>query len=318
MTNRTLTRTAPQRAAVREASRPSVVRRWREAASTNIFLLPIAVVFVVLFIVPLVQTFYYSLTDFTGYSNLLNFIGLKNYTEILTNPSLLAGVTFTLIYTVATTVLITALAIPLAVILNRRFFGRNFVRSMFFFPAVPSLAILGLVWAYILSPLGSGALNSVLGALFHLGPYPWLSEPTLARASVIAVALWNVTGWHAVLYLAYMQSIPGDYYEVATIDGASPRQQFFHITLPLLTPAIIISQFLLMTGGLRVYDLPFTLAKGGPGYATTTITQSIITNGVAQGRYGLASALSVLFTLAVALLIVFQLAVSRRLERRIS
>ena len=81
------------------------------------------------------------------------------------------------------------------------------------------------------------------------------------------------------------------------MDGSSPRQQFFHITLPLLTPAIVISQFLLLTGGLRVYDLPFTLTKGGPGYATTTITQSIITNGVAQGRYGLASALSVLFTL---------------------
>jgi multiple sugar transport system permease protein/raffinose/stachyose/melibiose transport system permease protein len=135
---------------------------------------------------------------------------------------------------------------------------------------------------------------------------------------VIGVALWSSAGWHAVIYLAYLQSIPADYYESATVDGSTPRQQFFHITLPLLTPAIIISQFLLLTSGLRVYDLPITLTKGGPGFSTTTITQSIITNGVAQGRYGLASALSVLFTLSVAVLVVVQLLASRRLERRVS
>ena len=134
---------------------------------------------------------------------------------------------------------------------------------------------------------------------------------------MIGVALWSSAGWHAVIYLAYLQSIPADY-ESATVDGSTRRQQFFHITLPLLTPAIIISQFLLLTSGLRVYDLPFTLTKGGPGYATNTITQSIITNGVAQGRYGLASALSVLFTLSVAVLVVVQLLASRRLERRVS
>jgi multiple sugar transport system permease protein/raffinose/stachyose/melibiose transport system permease protein len=158
----------------------------------------------------------------------------------------------------------------------------------------------------------------VLESLFSVGPFPWLSSDTLARISVIGVALWSSTGWHAVIYLAYLQSIPADYYESATVDGSSPRQQFFHITLPLLTPAIVISQFLLLTSGLRVYDLPFTLTKGGPGYATTTITQSIITNGVAQGRYGLASALSVLFTVSVAVLVVVQLLLSRRLERRVS
>ena len=282
------------------------------------FLIPIGIVFVVLFLIPLAQTFYYSLTDASGYSNNMNFVGLANYQRVLTDPTMLAGLTFTVLYTVATTILITVVAIPLAVVLNRKFFARNFVRSVFFFPAIPSLAILGLVWGYILSPLASGALNSLLEGVFSIGPFPWLSDDTLARASVIGVALWSSAGWHAVIYLAYLQSIPADYYESATVDGSTRRQQFFHITLPLLTPAIAISQFLLLTGGLRVYDLPFTLTKGGPGFATNTITQSIITNGVAQGRYGLASALSVLFTLSVAVLVVVQLLVSRRLERRVS
>jgi len=272
----------------------------------------------VLFLIPLAQTFYYSLTDASGYCTTMSFVGLANYERVLTDKTMLAGLTFTVLYTVATTILITLVAIPLAVVLNRRFFGRNFVRSVFFFPAIPSLAILGLVWGYILSPLASGALNTLLQGVFSIGPFPWLSSDALARASVIGVALWSSAGWHAVIYLAYLQSIPADYYESATVDGSTPRQQFFHITLPLLTPAIIISQFLLLTSGLRVYDLPFTLTKGGPGFATTTITQSIITNGVAQGRYGLASALSVLFTLSVAVLVVVQLFVSRRVERRVS
>ncbi len=94
----------------------------------------------------------------------------------------------------------------------------------------------------------------------------------LAKISVIAVGVWAATGWHAVLYTAYLQSIPQELYEVAKVDGASARQQFFSITLPLLTPAMVVSSFLLMTGGLKVFDLPYTLTNGGPeSFATYTI-----------------------------------------------
>ncbi len=136
------------------------------------FLIPIAIVFVVLFLIPLVQTFYYSLTDASGYSDIMKFVGLDNYQRVLTDKTMLAGLTFTVLYTVATTILITVVAIPLAVVLNRKFFARNFVRSVFFFPAIPSLAILGLVWGYILSPLASGALNTVMENVFSVGPFP--------------------------------------------------------------------------------------------------------------------------------------------------
>ena len=161
-------------------------------------------------------------------------------------------------------------------------------------------------------------MNSLLESVFSIGPFPWLSDDTLARASVIGVAL-VVLGRLARRDLPGLSAVhPGRLPRVGHRGRLNRRQQFFHITLPLLTPAIIISQFLLLTSGLRVYDLPFTLTKGGLGYATNTITQSIITNGVAQGRYGLASALSVLFTLSVAVLVVVQLLASRRLERRVS
>lgn len=179
----------------------------------------------------------------------------------------------------------------------------------------PAPVILGLVWRYILSPLESGVLNSLLASV-GLPPVGWLAVDVLAKISVIAVGVWAATGWHAVLYTAYLQSIPQELYEVAKVDGASARQQFFSITLPLLTPAMVVSSFLLMTGGLKVFDLPYTLTNGGPGFATYTITQSIITTGVGQGRYGLASALAVIFTLAVAILSFAQLWLTRLIEKR--
>jgi len=292
--------------------------RLRERGAISLFLLPIAAVLVLLFLIPLAQSVYYSFTDYDGYSATAHYVGLRNYATAFTDSSMFGSLTFTMIYAVSTTLVITVLAIPLAVVLNRRFAGRNFVRSVFFFPAVPSAAILGLVWTFILNPLGSGVVNSVLHAIAGIGPVPWLSDDRLAQMSVIGVAVWAGTGWHAVLYLAYLQSIPAEYYEVATIDGASSAQMFRSITLPLLTPAMTVSTLLLLTGGLKVYDLPFTLTKGGPGFATHTITQSIIENGIAQGRVGQASALAVLFLIVVGLVVLAQLFIARRVEGRYS
>ncbi|MFJ9629604.1 carbohydrate ABC transporter permease [Streptomyces sp. NPDC101175] len=309
-------RAAAAAPAARPARPPATSRGMRERLVTQAFLLPIAVVLVVLFLVPLAESVYYSFTDYSGFSPHRHWIGLANYRAIFTDPMMLDGLGFTLLYAVATTVVVTVLAIPLAAVLNRRFPGRNLVRAAFFFPAVPSMAILGLVWTFVLSPLSSGVINSVLGHLFGVGPVPWLSDNDLAKVSVILVGVWAQVGWHAVLYLAYLQSVPRDYYEAATIDGATPRQQFFRITLPLLAPAMTVSQFLLLINGLRVYDLPFTLTKGGPGYSTYTLTQVLVQRGVSEGNYGLGAALSLLFLLAVATVLTVQLAATRRLERR--
>jgi len=292
--------------------------RLRERGAISLFLLPITAVLVLLFLIPLAQSVYYSFTDYDGYSANADFIGLRNYKSAFTDSSMVGSLTFTTVYAIGTTLVITVLAIPLAVILNRRFAGRGFVKSVFFFPAVPSVALLGLVWVFILNPLGSGVVNSVLHAIAGSGPVPWLSQDRLAQLSVLGVGVWAGTGWHATIYLAYLQSIPAEYYEAATIDGASPMQMFRSITLPLLTPAMTVSTLLLLTAGLKVFDLPFTLTKGGPGFATHTITQSIIENGIAQGRVGQASALAVLFLIVVGLVVLAQLFIARRLEGRYS
>ncbi|RSX58521.1 carbohydrate ABC transporter permease [Bifidobacterium samirii] len=282
------------------------------------FMLPLLAVYIVIVLIPFLQSVVFSLTDYDGYDFAnAGFVGLANYRTIFSDPTLLAGLGFTLLYTVATTALVTVIALPLAVTLNRKFFGRNFARSLFFFFSVPSMAVLGLVWQYIFSPLQTGAVNTLLSR-FGIEPVPWLSDPNLARLCVIVIAVWAQVGWHATLYLAYLQAIPADLYEQAAVDGAGRGQQFVHITLPQMVPAMGVSIFMLLTGGLKVYDLPYTLTNGGPGAATTTVTQSIIVTGIGSGRYGVGSALGVVFFLCCVILVVAQQIVTTQIERRLS
>lgn len=279
------------------------------------FLMPLIAVFTILTLIPLVQSVLWSFSEINVYTGETKFIGLTNYSEVFSDKELLSGVGFTLLYTVVTTIIITAIAIPLAITLNRPFFGRDFSRALLFFLGVPSLAILGLVWKYIFSPLDSGVINSVLISLGLEGKQ-WLAEPGLAKFAIMLVGVWAAIGWHATLYLAYMQAIPADLYEQATVDGASRWQQFKNVTLPQLVPAITVSTFLLVTFALKLYDLPYTLTQGGPGYSTYTITQSITERGVGQSDYGIGSALAVLFAIATLLVIIGQMKVSNFATKR--
>lgn len=282
---------------------------------TFVFLLPIMVVFIVLTLVPLLESFYYSLTDYNGFFDDYSMIGLENYATIFSEPELLHSLGFTLLFAVSTTVLITVLALPLAVELNKVFYGRTLVRSLFFFLGVPAQAILGLIWRQIFSPLKSGVFNQLLD-LFTIPPIPWTSDDHWAQFCVIFVGIWMGVGWHATLYLAYMQAIPADLYEQSLIDGANSRQQFVHITLPQLVPAIVVSTFLIMTGNLKIYDLPYTLTGGGPRNATMTITQAILLRGTGQSQYGVGSALAVVFTIACLMLVTVQQLVAGAVQRR--
>lgn len=286
-----------------------------EDRATFFFLLPIMVVFIVLTLVPLLSSIYYSLTDYNGFSNDYSMVGLKNYATIFSEPELLHSLGFTLLFAISTTLLITLLALPLAVTLNKAFYGRSLARSLFFFLGVPAQAILGLIWRQIFSPMKSGIFNQILD-LFTIPPIPWTSDNHWAQFCVIFVGVWMGTGWHATLYLAYMQAIPADLYEQSLIDGANSRQQFFHITLPQLVPCVVVSTFLIMTGNLKIYDLPYTLTAGGPRNATMTITQAILLRGTGQSQYGVGSALAVVFTIICLLLVTVQQLVAQAVQRR--
>ncbi|MFC5653701.1 carbohydrate ABC transporter permease [Paenibacillus solisilvae] len=283
----------------------------------QVFLIPILIFYTVFTIYPLIKSFVLSFTDFDGYTKVYNFIGIQNYIKIFHDDAIVSGISYTLLFALCSTVLITLLAIPLALILDRNFLTKNIHRAIFFFPSIPSGLLLAYIWGFILSPISSGVLNKMLKNVFGIGPQPWLSDPLLAKMSTILVSTWAGAGWHAVLYLAFLQGIPKDYFEAAAIDGASRLQNIRYITLPLLAPAMTVSIMLLLTGGLKVFEIPFALTKGGPGFETHTITQVIVLRGISETHYGLASAMSIVFFLIVLLLTYLQVSWMQKREARI-
>lgn len=278
------------------------------------FILPALIVYTILTMIPLVQTLALSFTDWDGYAMTdLNFVGLKNFISVLQDKSMKAALWNTIFYSVLFPVVTTVFAIPLAVMLNSKMATRNLQRAVFFFPSVPSAIILGYLWAYILAPTSSGLLNKFLG-LLGFAPVMWLAKPATAMFSVFMVNLWSTVGWHACIYLAALQGISQEYYEAATVDGATIWQKFWKVTFPMLAPAMTTSVMLLLLNSLKLFDLPFALTNGGPGTATTMISQMIIKTGFVDKSYGKATAMSAIFFVFILIASVLQLTLMRRRE----
>ena len=280
--------------------------RWKKEVPYLLFLFPAFIAYTALIMWPLLQAFGLSFTDWKGYTmEGLNYVGLKNYIKILGDKEMVYAIKNTIIYAVFNPMIVTVLAVPLAVILNSKMKTKNFQRAAFFFPSVPSALILGYLWSYIMSPLDYGVLNRFVAAL-GFEPILWLAHPKVALLSVILVSVWNVLGWHACIYIAQLQGIPEDLFEAARIDGATAMQMFFRITLPLLRPAMATSVMLLLINALKIFDLPFALTGGRPGYSTTMLSQVIIQRGFVDKMYGRSMAAAILFCIFVVAVTVIQ------------
>lgn len=278
------------------------------------FILPAFIAYTVLTVIPLVQTLGLAFTNWDGYSlENLDFVGLSNFKLVFSDRTMRSALFNTIEYSIIFPVLTTVFAIPLSLALNSRMKTRNLQRAVFFFPSVPSAIILGYLWAYILAPTSNGLLNKFLG-LFGMKPILWLAIPGWAKFSVMMVNLWSQVGWHACIYLAQLQSIPVDYYEAATIDGATPWQKFRYITFPLLASAMTTSVMLLMLNSMKLYDLPFALTSGGPGTSTTMVSHNIIKSAFVEKQYGKATAMSAIFFVFIAAISVVQLKVMGKRE----
>lgn len=278
------------------------------------FILPAFIAYTVLTAIPLIQTLYLSFTNWDGYSmSQLRFIGLENFKQVLQDRGMKSALLNTCGYSILFPAITTFFAIPLSLALNSKMKTKNLQRAVFFFPSVPSAIILGYLWAYILSPTGNGLLNKALG-LFGIQPVMWLAMPKQAMFSVLMVNLWSAVGWHACIYLAQLQSIPMEYYEAATVDGANAWQRFRYITFPMLAPAMTTSVMLLLLNSMKLYDLPFALTGGGPGTSTTMISHMIIKTGFVEKAYGKATAMSAIFFVFISVISVLQLKLMKKRE----
>lgn len=269
-----------------------------------LFLAPAIIIYTIITFIPVIRTFIYSFTNFNGLSQ-YKFIGLSNYIQAFQTKNVVQSFKNTLIYAVSVPVLVTFLAIPLAVILSGKMRSRNIQRAIFFFPSVISSLFVGYIWNFILSASKYGLVNSILTGL-GLEKLPLLSDPESAMVLLILVSVWCNLGWHASIYIANIQTISPEYYEAAEVDGASAWDKFRYITFPMLAPAMTTSVMLLLTGSLKAFDMPFALTGGGPGYSTTMITQTIITEGIGANRVGFASAMAFVFLFTIAVVSTLQ------------
>jgi len=277
------------------------------------FALPALLLYATFYIAPSIAGIGYSFTDWSSYSDELSFVGWENFARIFSpEERYLTYVWNTLIFTIGTTVLKTVIALALALLLNqgvRRFV--HLYRVMIYLPAVLPTLIVALIFRSILHP-ASGLLNDVLRAVgLETAALRWLVDPAIALYSVIGVDTWKGVGYIMVILLAGLQTIPKDYHEAASIDGATAWQRFWYITIPLLMPAIVVISVLNILYGLRVFDIVYAMTNGGPGYATEVISTEIF-KAFSMGYYGLGTALS---TVLFIVLLVTGYFVIRLLER---
>lgn len=285
----------------------------------ELLLLPALIGFFLFFLLPAVQSVIYSFTNYSMLNKSISFIGLQNYFDVFKDQRLIASIKNTLQFALGYTLLQNLLAIPLAVALDTKIRSKNILRMIFFMPAIFSSLIIGYLWSFILSSSSSGLLNYTLHE-FGLGflAKNWLGDPNIALLTVILVSVWQSAGWAMIIYIANLQGVPEEIYESAKIDGANKLQTFWYITIRFLAPAITINLMMSMINGLKVYDQIVALTNGGPGYATETLTSSIISYGFIDQRYGYASALSVLMLIIIMTISMIQLKFLSKNEESLS
>ncbi len=272
------------------------------------FYLPGGVLYLVLFIVPTVLSFYFAFTRWTLFKS--KFIGFENFIQFFQEPGLIGALRNTLVYAFVTSGAKVALGLLLAVLLTAPILARGYLRSVVFFPVLVSAVGVGLTFQVLLNP-DEGLVNKALAVVGIEGP-GWLVDPKLALLSVAGIDIWKGVGLATLIYIAGIVAIPQEYFEAARVDGAGSWHIFRNIILPLSFPATATVIILSLIGGLRSFDLIWTTTQGGPGFSSDVIA-SVIYKQYVAGFYGLSTAGNVILFIVVTA-IVYPL--SRWLNRR--
>lgn len=246
----------------------------------------------------------YSFTDWNNFSNEINYVGLSNYKAVFQgNSEYLKYIGNTILFTVVTTVMKTIVGLALALLLTQNFIRfQNFHRMIIFSPQVMSYLVVGLVFKSMLHPT-TGFINHMLRSMGLGGlAKSWLTDLSLVFPTVMMVDTWKGMGYIMVVVIAGLLSVSPEYYEAASMDGASFFQKLWNITLPLLKPVLVNVTILNVTYGLRVFDMIYSLTNGGPGNATGVINTAVYKE-FSKGNLAMGTTLSsILFFVVLALL----------------
>ena len=267
-----------------------------------VFVLPTMIAFTIGFIAPFLLGIYLSFCKFTTVTD-ARFIGLENYGKVFQDPTFLHSLWYTVLFTVLSMLLINVLAFAVALVLTKPVRGKNIFRTVFFMPNLIGGIILGYIWQLLLN-----------GILLYF-------QKTLTYSSVygfwglVILMLWQQVGYMMIIYISGIQNIPGELIEAAKIDGASPRQILFKVTIPMVMPSITICTFLTLTNGFKLFDQNLALTGGEPSKMSELLALNIYNTFYGRAGYeGVGQAKAVLFFILVAVIAIGQNRLTRTKE----
>jgi multiple sugar transport system permease protein len=273
-------------------------------------LLPSAIIVGVFIIFPIFFSLFLSVHEWSILTSDMDFVGLGNFERMIHSKEFWNTLKNTFVYTVAVVPLGAASSLGLALLLNRKIVGSSFFRTAYFLPVITSTIAIAIVWFWIFDT-NNGLLNIIIRK-FGGTAIPWLSSSKYAMLSIIIVTIWKNAGYHMIILLAGLKSIPETYYESAQLDGASPWQKFIYITLPLLTPALV---FVLITNTIfsfQAFGQIYTMTGGGPSQSTSVIVYYLYERAFEFQEMGYASAVAWVIFLILLILTLLQLKLQRK------
>ncbi|MBQ1526534.1 MAG: sugar ABC transporter permease [Lachnospiraceae bacterium] len=283
-------------------------RQKSECLWGYLFILPTMVGLMVLNIIPIFQTIWQSFfkTGDFGKGNI--FVGLKNYQKVFADGEMWQSLINTIKYAIVEVPFSVVIALILAVFLNRKIKGRDAFRTIFFLPMVAAPAAIAMVWRWLYNS-EFGLLNHIFGTKIN-----WISDPKIAVYSIAVIGIWSVIGYNMVLFLAGLQDIPHDYYEAASIDGASEVQQFLNITVPLLSPTIFFVLVTRVIASLQVFDLMYMImSTNNPALKyTQSLVYLFYKYSFIQGNKGYGATVVVVLLILIMIITVFQMIAQKK------
>lgn len=247
---------------------------------------------------PVVAVVLTSFTEWTGFHlSGISWIGFRNYADLMDDPIFLRAFLHTIVFTIATTVLLNAVGLGLALLVNTKAPGTAFLKAVLFLPVLLSPVIVGLMWSGLLRGVGGG-LNQFLDLLGLINqPVFWLGDGRFALGALIVATVWQFAGYNMILYYAGLQNVPDSLLEAAELDGARSWAKFVHVVMPSLYHVASVVMLLNIIGGLRIFDIVYVMTRGGPSRSTEVLATYMYEQGFQLNAMGVASAIAVILVM---------------------